>query len=677
MRGRRMLAAGVLALLCACSRDGAPGRIFAVVHRLADERAAAAGEAEPPVAAIGYTSRYVFAAPRVVPIWGVRKDEWLVAGPSGEMVYPMRCPAELADQTFALHVVVSGHDLIRQPELAHCGAAGDTLEVRFPAHAGERMLAFALAHVPPSNETVRTAWLDVPDGARLRAGAGLADPRPAGAFPAVRVRASAENERGGRVVVHEQELDDARWRDIDVGLEPAVQTLGHRLRLVFEAEGPPNEPHFAVWSDPVLVAPASTTEPRRRNVVLVSVDTLRADRLGLYGAVRHTSPFLDDLARRSAVFEHVVPPAPHTFPSHASMLTGLYPCAHGLGDGSATLFGRFARPVVPIAEALRHAGYATAAFTEDAFVAPESFQRGFGSFRADKTEEQKNGPPLGNAQETFAGASAWIQAHADEPFFLFVHTYQVHEPYTPPEAFAKLFAPDDGTVDAVAARLERQDLLALYDAEIRMTDGLLADFVAGLERQGLAEQTILVITSDHGQGFGAHGFPGHGHTVFDDTMWVPQLWYAPGLIPPGRHGGGPVSIVDVVPTLYALLGLAPPHELQGHSLAPVLTDGVPLDGARVVFGKGLATAAPSCARGDGWKVIRQEDGRGEFFDLRTDPYEQAPRPGEAAAAGLQLLGEHDRACRVLRARLEHDRPAASAVPDPERERKLRALGYVE
>lgn len=678
MRGRRMLAGGILALLAGCAGGSSPeaGPALTVVHRLADERAAAEGAPEPPVATIGYTSRYVLSAPRVVQVWGLRKDEWLVAGPSGEMVYPMGCPAELTDERFALDVIVSGRGLIRQAELARCESTGGTLQVRFPAAPGERVLAFALAHVPPANEAIPTAWLDVPDGARLRAAAGLADPRPMGEFDAVRIRVSAENEGARRAIVYEGELAAGQWQEIDVGLEPAVQVLGRRLRLVFEADGPPNEPHFAVWADPLLLAPATTADARRRNVVLVSLDTLRPDRLGFYGAARDTSPSLDRLAERSGVLERVVPSAPHTFPSHATMLTGLYQCAHGLGEGTETLFARFARPVVPIAESLRRAGYTTAAFTEDAFVAADSFQRGFGSFRADKTEDEGKGP-LGNAQETFAGASTWLRAHGDEPFFLFVHTYQVHEPYTPPEAFAKLFAPDDGTVDPVAARLEQQDLLALHDAEIRMTDGLLADFLAGLERQGLAGRTIVVITSDHGQGFGAHGFPGHGHKVHDDTMSVPLLWYAPGLIPSGRHGGGAVSVADIVPTLYELLGLTPPHELQGRSLAAVLTSGKPLDGTRTVFGKGLAVSAPSSVHGNGWKVIRQEDGRGEFFDLPADPYEQQPHAGDEATAGLGLLQEHEQACRVLRARLDHDRPGASPVPDPERDRKLRALGYIE
>jgi arylsulfatase A-like enzyme len=112
-------------------------------------------------------------------------------------------------------------------------------------------------------------------------------------------------------------------------------------------------------------------------------------------------------------------------------------------------------------------------------------------------------------------------------------------------------------------------------------------FFAEFERAGLAERTIVIVTSDHGQGFGAHGSPGHGHRVYDDTLHVTMLWYTPGLIRPARHGGGVVSLADVVPTLYELLGLPAPHELQGLSLASTLTAGAPLDPRRKVFGKGL------------------------------------------------------------------------------------------
>jgi arylsulfatase A-like enzyme len=499
----------------------------------------------------------------------------------------------------------------------------------------------------------------------------------------VRVRIVAENDGGRSMVVYEGRLTEAGWQDIDIALDPVVQAVGARLRLAFQAEGRPDEPHFAVWGDPVIVAPAATRDARQRNVVLVSLDTLRPDRLGFHGAVRKTSPYLDELATRSAVFERAVPPAPHTFPSHATMLSGLSPCAHGLGDGTETLFARFPRATIPLPEVLRDAGYTTAAFTEDAFVAPESFQRGFDVFRADKTDEGEksppgvHSPPMGSAQTTFAAASAWLHAHAGEPFLLFVHTYQVHEPYTPPEAFAKLFSSDDGTVDPMAMRLENQDDLALYDAEIRMTDGLLGSFLDDLQRLGLAGQTIVVVTSDHGQGFGAHEIVGHGHTVYDETMWVPLLWYAPGLIPPGRHGGGVVSVADIAPTLYDLLAVPAPHELQGRSLAPVLTRDVPLDGTRTVFGKGLSRAAPCSVHGNGWKVIRDDNGDGRLYLLADDPFEQAPRSGAEAAGGLQLLEEHARDCAALRARLEQDRPAASTAPDPERDRKLRALGYIE
>jgi hypothetical protein len=228
---------------------------------------------------------------------------------------------------------------------------------------------------------------------------------------------------GGAATVLDRRLDpgatptDAGWVRVEADLDPARDAVGADVRLSFEVEaedtGP--VPTYPVWGDPTLTWPSTRKDVPavRRNVVLVSIDTLRADRLGAYGAHRDTSPALDGLAAEATLFETVVAPAPWTLPSHASMMTGLYPCAHGIvGPG---LGNPLPAGIVPLAERLREAGYTTGAFTEDGFVDAATFARGFGYYWENRRGDDR-------APTTVAHAEAWLRDEATEPFLLFLHT---------------------------------------------------------------------------------------------------------------------------------------------------------------------------------------------------------------------------------------------------------------
>jgi arylsulfatase A-like enzyme len=360
-----------------------------------------------------------------------------------------------------------------------------------------------------------------------------------------------------------------------------------------------------------------------------------------------------------------------------TMMTGLEPCAHGLVEVRDSPLAA-ERPT--LAEALRAAGWTTAAVTEDAYViATNGFDRGFDVYVENRSEESAS---PGFAAETFGAATDWLRAHAREPFFLFVHTYQVHAPYVPPRGYATLFGDDPADQNG-------RDLLN-YEREIRYTDDLLADFLDGLDASGLADRTIVVATSDHGEGFGEHFWTGHGWDLHDEAILVPLAVRAPGLVPPGTVVEEQVGLVDLAPTVLDLLGQPPLPEVQGRSFARLLTGRGAAFEERPVVSRALSLEGPGAAkfaesaRTRQWKYVAAP-GLEVVHDLSADPGEQvAARNPEALEAGRRALREAHAACEAWR----KAHPAAAAKPvvenapdwmlnREETERKLRSLGYVQ
>jgi len=323
-----------------------------------------------------------------------------------------------------------------------------------------------------------------------------------------------------------------------------------------------------------------TADPLRaiaptRGYVLISIDTLRADHLGLYGYQRPTSPFLDSLAERATVFENAIVQLPGTLPSHMCIFTGLYPAEHGVYPPDGILSPD--TPTLP--EVFRRGGFRTAGFTEGGYVAGRfGFARGFDQFN-DEVAKRAN-----DVETTFARGAGFLASLAPEQrFFLFLHTYAVHDPYTPPEPYRSLFAgappPDTfpptgpnfvhfnhghGTISGETLAYYK----ALYDAKIRYTDDVLGWFFAELSRLGLAEQTTVIITADHGEEFLEHGKMVH-EQVYHELLHVPLLIVHPDPRARARIDAV-VQSIDIAPTLYDLARLAPPARVSGTSLVPYL-----------------------------------------------------------------------------------------------------------
>jgi len=319
--------------------------------------------------------------------------------------------------------------------------------------------------------------------------------------------------------------------------------------------------------------------PDRPDLVLVSLDTLRSDHLSLYGYGRPTSPELDRYAAESCLtFDGSISTSTWTLPTHATMFTGLLPGEHGLTDTEH----RLADDVPTVAELLRDVGYRTAAITDGGYMAPLwGLERGFGAFR---TPSGAGWEPK-DASVTFDLATREVEglARADAPYFLFVHSYETHQPYELRPGFSEPFvdptyrgAFEDAAVlsSRFAGELpavEVRRMIDLYDGEIRRLDHFLVRFLERLRSESRDRKTFVIVTSDHGEAFGEHGTWEHGlGRVEDEHVRVPLLLCGPGS---GRgRSAVRTTTLDVAPTLLALAGVAPPRRLLGARLMDLEAD---------------------------------------------------------------------------------------------------------
>jgi arylsulfatase A-like enzyme len=536
-----------------------------------------------------------------------------------------------------------------------------------------------------------SAPLRIPDGAFLDFGIGVSGRRRSGA--PVRFSVSACDGDACSRLFDESLLAAAQkppvWHDRRVDL---AALAGLERSIVFETArvGARESTDLPVWASPTLYAPAPGGD-RGPNLLLISIDTLRADHLGTYGYGRDTDPFLrEQLAAGGTVFERVISAASTTGPSHMTIFTSLDPRVHGVIP-TARFGTLLPRGVVTLAEALYGAGFETGAVTEDGPLGPQrGFARGFADF---EESIDSDGGTSGHAAKTFAMARAWIERHPSERFFLFVHTYQVHAPYTPPEAYADLFE-DEERPQGVPPEWDP----VLYDREIRLTDDLLRDFFDFLAKAGLLDDTIVVFTSDHGEAFLEHGFLGHGPDLHDEILHVPLIFHGPG-IPAGRRVRVPVGLVDLMPTLLDLVGAPPVPGVMGRSFAPMLR-GAPDPAAavrpifssawqtRAVFADGRAARVPQptfSVQVGPRKLIRYTDGSRSYFayyDLEEDPAEESDALSRSPREASELAGLLDRYEAESRARrsallAQPDALAPEPTLEPEREQRLRELGYIE
>jgi arylsulfatase A-like enzyme len=520
---------------------------------------------------------------------------------------------------------------------------------------------------------------------------------------------------GSRERVFERFLDPARIAS-DRGWVPSEVSLarwaGQTVNLVFVTGGGPRGDasfDWAHWGDPRLRSVvASAPERDLPNLLLVSFDTLRADHLGSYGFPLDVSPHIDALGQRGAVFESVIAQAPWTLPSHFSLLSGLYPDRRLLRyDLNPCSVGP---DVTMLAEALEREDYLTAAFTGGGYVSSSlGFDQGFHVFESHGSRLEDNLPAL----------LRWIEAHAESRFFLFLHHFNVHRPYEPPQDFLRRFVRavpkpcegiafgEDGTQAAWAACLADpagvEYLRGLYAAEVANADFLFGRVLAALARRGVLERTLVAVTSDHGEELLDHGALDHVRTLHQEVVQIPLVLAGPG-VPAGARIGTLLEAVDLAPTLLDLLGTGVGLPGDGTSAAGLLGCPRPWRSPACLTGAAWAWLRRSAGLGshaftatafdrrlpdlaaerhdfkaavvaEGRKLIAlgmEPDREDQLYDLVDDPRELEPLAG-VAQGGRELRGVLDGWVR----RLPQDRYCAGdAGVDPALREELEALGYL-
>ena len=391
----------------------------------------------------------------------------------------------------------------------------------------------------------------------------------------------------------------------------------------------------------------SSTPP---NLLLITVDTLRADRLGAYGWARAATTGIDGLAARGVLFEDAFTVAPITLPAHATLLTGRLPPRHGIRGNS---FYTLPAAQVTLSELLKAGGYRTAAVVGAAVLDSRfGLNSGFDLYD-DEMPGTEGGPLIAERDATavVSRALTWLdQDRGRTPFFLWVHLFDPHHPYAPPEPLRSQF-PD-----------------APYDGEIAHVDREIGRLLSALEARKELDDTLVVLTSDHGESLGEHGEATHGVFLYDSTLHIPLIVAGPG-VPKGRRiAGDPVSLVDVLPTILGRLNLDPPGTLEGQDLLAERTSRREFVYSETYLPRDFYNWSELQAlRSSDTKFIRAP--RDELFELTTDPREAhnlAERHPPAIARLTRLLGETVRDPEV----------AGAATPDAVLAQRLQSLGYV-
>ena len=475
----------------------------------------------------------------------------------------------------------------------------------------------------------------------------------------------------------------------------------------------------------------------RPNILLVVLDSCRADRLSCYGHVRDTSPNIDELSQAGVLFEQAISPATWTLPSHTSLFTGTYLAAHGAHR--APYDGRFPT----LAEALGSHGYQTAGFSNVGYVGHSfGLDKGFDLFvevwcsQPEKTLLSKIGRKLRATREKIItnlggldsdhGATAtnhqveeWFIGHRDEqrPFFLFINYSDVHSPYKPPRPYRdrylrevmsppRLEVPEriqrvsEQPLDYISGRiaLESHDfeiLRALYDGGVRYLDAKIGELLNTLEKAKILDNTLVILTSDHGDNLGEHGLVGHMLCLYDTLLHVPFIMAFPGRLPRGLRLSTPVQLVDLFPTILDLIGIEDANlcrSVQGMSLLPCLEGLEHRKFAVAEYGRPnilqvLGEQYPEfessayerelrAIRASGFKYIWSSDGKCELYNIVEDPGESeniiGTMPGKAAELQSQLMDWYDQHSSTIQLT-----PSEQPDINPATVERLRALGYID
>jgi len=395
---------------------------------------------------------------------------------------------------------------------------------------------------------------------------------------------------------------------------------------------------------------------RIRHVVLISMDTTRADYLSCYGCLYKTTPNIDAVAKEGVLFKNVVSSVPLTLPSHSTMMTGTYPTYHGVHDN---LDYRLGQSNVTLAETLKENGFKTAGIIST-YVLDSQFALDQGFDYYDDNFEKKHMVGELNERkgdETTKVAIKWLDENKDEKFFLFLHYYDPHSPYDPPEPFLSRF---------IGSR---------YAGEIAFTDHCIGRVIDKLKGLGIYDSTLIIITGDHGEMLGEHKEAAHAYFIYQSAIKVPLIFKLPGKSRPKRISGL-VGLVDIVPTICSLLGIEPQTQMQGDDLSPYLRKKNPPNQDKYVYCESLLCTKYDCSPllgvvNNRFKYIQTT--RPELYDLNEDPHEKN-----------NLIEKQSNRARIMKDRLEQileetvrkDSSESKMELDEESVRRLESLGYV-
>ncbi|MCP4039460.1 MAG: sulfatase-like hydrolase/transferase [bacterium] len=423
------------------------------------------------------------------------------------------------------------------------------------------------------------------------------------------------------------------------------------------------------------------------NLIIISIDTLRADHVGAYGYAPPTTPNIDAFARDAVLFERCIASAPTTLASHASILTSLVPEHHGASINRKT---RLADGIVTLQEILQDHGYATASFNGGIQLDPiYGLDRGFDVYESVKTHEVKSQVLEGDENRMMAAverAQGWLR-EVEKPLFLFLHSYEIHHPYTPDsqrlERFDADYAgplPRDTSVrllrriNTALETISKRDLrhiIATYDAELHSADAAVGAFLQALRNDGSYDDSMIIVTSDHGEEFAEHGQVGwHSHSLYDELLQVPLIVKFPNSRFAGERVKTQVRGIDVAPTALAAMAIETPESFSGVDLGGRIGDEQARDLPAISMADSTHEQPLWSIRLWDWKL---HDWQGErLFDLARDPGEK----NNLASQQPERVAEiRRRAARLLQTRPTPE--DAPAQPSAETLRQLRELGYVE
>ena len=680
-----------------CVESVPSSETIVVADRLRDEDFGLASQAHAPMLAIGHTAREVIAVPKRLPITAIQTalfkdgkievDLEVAAVPSGAAieldVIALGVPT-LFDSNVA-EMIAAGGRYIRLDQgwkieplgegRMHLSVQAEAVATAVPDEQETLQLLFKLLAREPIPGKLLSRSFTLPPQAALEIHWGIFSVPKGEPEGAIELEAILRCGGANRSLLAETIKigeEPAGWHvqrvEIPEGSGPCQLELTQR-----DVEGLASP--FVVWGTPQILVRKEVEDLR---VVLISLDTLRADHMSGYGYPRQTTPEIDRrLLARGVRFADAMTTIASTGIAHLSLFTGEFPRAQ-------LLPGRLNRsaPTRTLAEHLQEGSFATAAFTEDGLISgPFGFWYGFDFFREYHVISQ------GRGASVFRDGIDYIRENRDQRFFLFLHTYKVHDPWEPTAATQDLFRDGvdwrDGTLDSRIPETQR-GIVDDYDRTIVEGDRMVAGFLEELEILGLSERTLVVLVSDHGEAFGEHGILGHGLAAHQEQLQIPIVFRGPG-IAAGVVREEPVGITDVPGTILDLAGL--PYEGIGssRSLAGLLrNESGSAPGKNSLPEQPFFFTRLMGESGGGFDGVRMADqklvrigNRCRVWELNTDPQEN--QPIQVSCRESSLSSEIDRYRIQSEANRTQHKSTGEVLPAISRdtEESLRALGYVD